>query len=464
MTKMHFHVTFLSDIVLPATSNNEGRITQLDFIPGSNFLGMVASKAYNDFEDPFTVFHSGKVRFGDAHILAGDKPTYKIPFSFFHEKLNKERLFNHHLIKDFSKFKQLKQKRDGYMTEDLTEVTIDYCYLQKSAYDSKKRRSKESAMYGYEAIKAGTSWQFGVTCDNVSETDKEKIKENLTGEKWLGKSKSSQYGKIQIDFIDEIPVSKQTDTIAGEKVYLYAKSRLALLDESANPTYDVKHILPGLSSQNVSYPDTQIRISSYTPYNTAMRTKCYERIVIEKGSVIVLQNITEEQLYEITKGVGAYQSEGFGEILVNPSFLLKEDGFTLKKIDKKRQYDKESETKSHSSDDPLIQFLMYRDSRKKAQLALVRSVEEFIEENKKYFPESMNSQWGAIRALCNRHNDQTIADAVKEFISKGVAKEKWDGKKREVLLKAIENTPDKVAFVKLLAIQMPKENEKGAAA
>lgn len=82
-----FEVEFLSDIVLLATSNTEGSSVDLDFIPGSNFLGMVA-REYDKFEDSFAVFHSGKVRFGDATILQENRPTYKAPLSYFHQKLD----------------------------------------------------------------------------------------------------------------------------------------------------------------------------------------------------------------------------------------------------------------------------------------------------------------------------------------------------------------------------------------
>ncbi|RLA78784.1 MAG: hypothetical protein DRG78_14280, partial [Epsilonproteobacteria bacterium] len=111
MKELVFQVEFISDIVLPATSNTEGNIEQLDFIPGSNFLGMVASK-YDEFQKrrtSFDIFHSGKVRFGDATLLKNGKQTYKMPLSYFHEKLDDSKIFNHHLIKDFSQHKQLKQ-------------------------------------------------------------------------------------------------------------------------------------------------------------------------------------------------------------------------------------------------------------------------------------------------------------------------------------------------------------------
>jgi len=144
MRELVYEVEFLSDIVLPATSNTEGNIQQLDFIAGSNFLGMVASK-YRDFEDSFKVFHSGAVKFGDATLLNDGKRTYKMPLSFFHEKANDKDILNHHFIEDFSEFEQLKQKRNGYITEDLKLLHVEYNYSQKSAYDTKHRRSLEGS-------------------------------------------------------------------------------------------------------------------------------------------------------------------------------------------------------------------------------------------------------------------------------------------------------------------------------
>ena len=133
MKDLIFNVAFLSDIVLPASSNTEGKIEALDFIAGSNFLGMVAKdKEYDKFENSFNVFHSGKVRFGDATLLQDETPTYKIPLCFFHEKLNKNKVVNQ-LYTSLSELEQAKQFREGYMSKDFSFSLVNYTYAQKSA-------------------------------------------------------------------------------------------------------------------------------------------------------------------------------------------------------------------------------------------------------------------------------------------------------------------------------------------
>ena len=65
MRELRFEITFKSPVILQASSNTQGKMSSLEFIPGSAFLGMVASR-YDDFSDPFKIFHSGAVKFCDA--------------------------------------------------------------------------------------------------------------------------------------------------------------------------------------------------------------------------------------------------------------------------------------------------------------------------------------------------------------------------------------------------------------
>ena len=442
MRELIFNVEFLSDIVLPASSNTEGNIEQLDFIPGSNFLGMVA-REYDSFNDSFNVFHSGAVRFGDATLLVEGEATYKMPLSFFHEKLNKTQMVNHHLIKDFSKFRQLKQKRKGYITQNLKEVSLDYNYAQKSAYDKNERRSREGSMYGYSSIPSGTMWHFSVKCGEVDKQDIERIVKNLVGKRRLGKSKSSQYGQV---FISEATKAEgaKSNLEQGTTTVLYAKSRIALVDAEGNPTYDLKYLLDGLEESNIIWEKSQIKTSTYTPYNGAMQTKSYSRVVINSGSVILLQNLTSEQLGRLEKGVGVYLNEGFGELLINPSFLAKEGEFILNGVNTKERI------KPLSITEDTVKFLNNRASKKRESLDLASTVHEFIAQNRKLYRDITNAQWGTIRSICSG-NSSDFRGEIRDYISDG--KVTWRTEQIETLLEEGKSR----AFIKLLSIQMPKD-------
>jgi len=452
MKELVFQVEFLSDIVLPASSNNEGNIEQLDFIPGSNFLGMVAANGvYEKFEESFKVFHSGDVKFGDATLLKDDKPTYKMPLSYFHEKLDDKELFNHHHIKDFSKFKQLKQKRSGYITVDKELVELEYNYSQKSAYDKEKRRSKDSSMYGYSAIPKGTKWQFSIKYDKLSNNDLDFIKK-LEGTQRLGKSKSAQYGLVNITKPQEKEFEININKHNGE-VVLYTNSRLALIDEYGNPTYDLKYLFKGLEDTNIDYTKSQIKTSTFTPYNSARETKDYERVCINKGSVIVLKELSN---ISIPNFVGAYQSEGFGEILINPSFLSNQDSFRLVVDSKDENKLNQRKKLTQTFEDTTVQFLANRHNTSIDKLELANEVASFISKNNSLYNKKMNSQWGTIRSICSNSDDKDIKKDVEKYISNGIAKTKWEGNKKSTLLNAIEESMSPLQFTKLLSMQMPK--------
>ena len=482
MRELRFEIAFKSAVILQASSNTQGKMSSLDFIPGSAFLGMAASR-YDDFSDPFKIFHSGTVKFCDAAPIKDGKEFFKIPLSYFREKLDSGKIYNHHLLSDseFEKFTQLKQMRSGYINDEKKQLSLDQDFSQKSAYDKSKRRSKDKEMYGYEAFRAGMKWRFSVKFDpSVSEKDIVLAKETLERSTRLGKSKSAEYGAVEIKFIGENTDEIQTFTPPEGYTFIYAKSRLALIDENGNPSYDVKYILPNLGANNVDYGKTQIRISNFAPYNGARATKDYERACINKGSVIALKNLSAEQITALKNGVGAYLSEGFGEVLINPWFLnggsVKEGPIRFQaEVEAKRSVEK----MPIQSD--LAEFLKQKQTAKDQALEIAERVADFIESHKDKFSKISKSQWGAIRSICRdvatndsvlddkeakisnqttEEKDENIADQVSKFIRNGVRKANWDCEKEtgngHVLLKAIKESKNKLKFTLLLSMQMPK--------
>jgi len=473
MKELIFQVEFLSDIVLPASSNTEGNIEPLDFIPGNNFLGMVA-KNYDNFSNSFDIFHSGKVRFGDATLLVDGEETYKMPFSFFHPKLDETKIYHHHFISQ--NLEQPKQMQSGYILADLSNGLkvkyLNYNYAQKSAYDAKNRRSKTSSMYGYKSIEAGRKWQFTVKHDEkMSSEDIKLLKETLIKSKRLGKSKSSQYGQIKITEGGE--VRDVTSIVERDEVILYAKSRIALVDEHGNATYDLKYLFDGIE---IDYPKCQIKTSTFTPYNGAMQTKTYERLVIEKGSVIIVKKLTDEQRKELETGVGLYLSEGFGELLINPSFLMQEEEIKLDETKKKSDNQNQREKIELESKYNTVNFLINRNNREIKKLDLANEIATFIRDNKSALGKKMNSQWGTIRSLTLQAQDADVLEKLlfedtpknkpKGFLMSKRAKDKWDStlidnmKKLRVFCSKEGNKIDYIQFIRLLAIDAPKQKEE----
>lgn len=456
MKKVDFKVTFLSDIVLHASSNTEGNIETLDFITGSSFLGIVA-KNYDDFKDnSFDVFHSGKVRFGEATLLVNNKSTYKMPFCFFKPKLdeNYKEVFNNHFV-DYSNQdildSQLKQVRSGYITSNLEYTNLDYVYSQKAAYDKVNRKSKDSTMFGYKAIQRGTTWKFTISFNDINDETQNQVIKAILGEKYLGKSKTAQYGKIKIEEFKDFKEENIENLNPNETTFVYINSSLALFDLNGMPTFELSKENLGLKTANIDWTKTQIRTKIITPYNYKRQTNDYSRLVIEKGSVIALSDASPEDINSLKAGIGAYLSEGYGEVLINPLFLLQEGRFQL--IKKDLVYE-QIENIIVEEDSTLISFLESKNESKTKVYDLGKEVQIFINENKDKFETVSKSQWGQIRMLVqfNQNND-TYIEKIEEFISHGTSKKQW-----EKAYKTFTNTlkEENIEFIKLLSMMMPK--------
>ena len=433
----------------------------------------MVAKYYNEFDDSFEVFHSGAVRFGDGHIIHNNKKTFSVPFSFFAPKglsleEAKEELFNEHFLtkKDYEEFisknKQLKQQRSGFLTLDAKVAKIKHNYRQKSAYDSSKRKSKDSAMFGYYALEKGSKWAFCVELDN--EKYKDKIIEILEKSKRLGKSKSAEYGRIKITFLDEKEESipQKLEPIEINKkyyIFLYAYSRLALTNQGINSfDFDLESLCLS-SNEKISWDKSNIRTYRYTPYNFKRENRDFERLVIDKGSVIAIEverdfdvkNYNEK----IKKGVGLFLSEGHGKVIINPIFL------TTKTPNFSEFRNLETETKSKLSDSKLVSYLKDIKQQEEKEYKLLKEVKEFI---KNHNVKNKKSQWGQIRSICSAFmDDEKVYNALfaeeRGFLMHGKAKEKWDKKLIQDLKNRNKNNYH--SFIKLLSIYAPKEDDKG---
>jgi len=460
MHKQKFEVEFLDDIVLNSSSaTTMGLSDTLDYIPASAFLGMVAKgDNYNKFSDSFGIFHSSKVRFGDGHILNGNNYSYKVPFSYFinkGESLEEAKIYHHHKLtktqRDELKSKgiQLKQVRSGYFDKDFNLLELKYNYTQKSAFEN--RRSKKSSMYGYRAIKRGAKFGFEISCDDKKLLDEvvEKL-DNKTHR--LGKSKNNQFGRVKIKLNNSIDTTITQKPLIDNKILLYAKSNLALIDNEGNfiatPTTSSLN-LP--NSAKIDFKNSQIRNRVYSPYNSTRDTRDYERVIIEKGSIIAVEveSSFDLQSYQerIKNGVGAYLSEGFGEIIINPAFLYDEVNFNKQKtktailgIDIKDNYNLN-----------LSSYLQAQKDKKEIEKTLIQKAYQYRDK----FSKNTTSQWGVVRQIASIITDDEIIDKLKETLNKGVAKEKWknDLLKLINLLKEVEQ---KSLFAKFLAMEVSR--------
>lgn len=472
MKTLKFKCTLSSDVILNQKAASEGANNTLDFIPGSNFLGIVAAK-YADFGDAaMEVFHSGKVRFGDAHPVCKDHDsmrTLRVPASMYYPKLKKASevcYIRHEYRRDKDNEgdrnpQQLKQCRQGFYAFDNGvgyEAETSKNFALKSAYDSENRRSMNSQMFGYEALDKGAVFYLDVEVD--SDDLAETISAALLAERNIGRSRTAQYGSVKIEKHDFTEAQSRPKTDDGY-VTVYADGRLIFIDNNGEPTFRPTAKELGLDSGEIDWNRSQVRTFQYAPWNGKRKTRDADRCGIEKGSVFVVKDC-KNQDFE-SKYVGVYRNEGFGRVIYNPEFLDTADNasngqakFKLKEGEKEATGTKKPTLirADKINNSPLLNYINRAISAKKADEYIRKKVNEFVDENKdKFTGERLASQWGAIRTIAMQYKDGKVikdklfvqAEDKKNcgYLVHGVAKDKWSACGRKGLLENFLKEMDK---------------------
>lgn len=465
MIEIGFKCKLLTDIILSQKSATEGSQMTLDFIPGAVFLGISASSLYKELDSVLShkIFHTISVRFGDAHIYneQTNLKSFKIPLTFFQDKYNPGEIYLWSKIRNKPDI-QAKQMREGfYFFDDVKNTAVKSDIRKnfsiKSAYDPERRRSKDEAMFGYEALLKNSVWQFTVMIDQtvISEEYVKVIINSLCGIKKIGRSRSAQYGLVEISQLN-YEQFKNSVSEDDNIILLYAESRVVFKDVNGLPKFlpDLEAI--GINGYQINLEDTQIRTFQYSPFNSKRLTRDGDRIGIEKGSVICINRDPQCKSHSSlvnTLFVGFHQNEGFGKILVNPPFLNRTSGdspsynFT---IDTRNTTLPILASDNSSSTTKLLTHLnTLKDNHSLITASNIIS-NNFINAHFKLFKSSTYaSQWGSIRkiAIESKTLDElknNILDDNNGSLKNGVAKDQWSkGNRLKIITDLITNLNEK---------------------
>ena len=495
--KLQFKCTLLSDIIINQKASTSGHQETLDFIPGSNFLGITAAALYNEEKlskkEQVMLFHSGQIKFGDAHPSHNGQRALRVPASFYYPKLESitDRCFIHHYFtknqdKEDLQLKQCRDKFYLFANGVAKEIKTDKTFAIKSAYDRINRKSKDEQLYGYQSIDNGAIYYFEIDLDDAAAYLADKIKEAIIGKKHIGRSRTAQYGLVNIELTNYKETQSNRTSSKEGMLCIYADSRLIFINEATGlPTFQPALKDFGLTNGEIQWELSQIRTFQYAPWNYKRQSRDMDRCGLEKGSVIVIK--TDDSPTTIPEYVGYFKNEGFGRIIVNPDFLQAKPNsnglavYQLKKEETplvKAQPGKEEQLSTY--DKLLLNYLVDKQKEENNKNAIYKSVEEFVSHahNTKIFTQEVfASQWGNIRNLAIQYPDKNqlmnelfnktaLKNGVKipfAYLTHGVAKEKWDERNRRRLLEDFisKTAPESVQFAVInLASEMAKKCSK----
>lgn len=332
----------LDEVVVSRTSATTGQHRCLPFIPGSNLLGAIASTLYDERDGRmFDIFHSGRVRFGDARPLTPSlQSTWPVPLAWHGDKgggatHDNERWRADAILNlaatglDDSGFLQPQQIREAFVGETDERVRPRTRYRMKTAIARSTGSAADGQLFGYEALARGQRFRATLSADDAALL--EPLRKHLRDVIYLGRSRSAQYGRAKIVSVkDSRPLSQAPlATLDGvPHLVLWLASDLAARDAGTGmPTYT-----PGLADLGLddlvsgvaATEKTFVRTRRYSPFNAKRRAHDLERQVIVGGSVLCyrLERMPDPQLAarlaeRLAAGLGEHREAGLGEVVLD---------------------------------------------------------------------------------------------------------------------------------------------------
>ena len=436
-----FEATLLSDVVLNQTSATAGGHASLDFIPGASFLGAAAARVYDELGTAaFTAFHSGKVRFGNAYPLASDgTPTFPVPLSWHKRKgadlhdgaVNCAAYADGTTDSNLLALGSLQQVRRGYVSASGIYVFPETSFRLKTAIDrAAGGRAKESQLFGYESLRAGSRWWFELRADDdVPDGLLAAIEGALVGVLGVGRSKSAEYGRVAV--APHAQWRTAVENVTGDDVVLvYCESDALFRDPRTGATT----LMPspavfGLPPASALVPErTFVRSRTYAPYNGKRRANDLDRTVVCKGSVFAYgapgANLAAARQF-VSRGVGEWRQDGLGVVSVAPSLLATQ------------KYSLQPDAGTASLSVPLVppstlaKWLVARGAERALEVAVEEAVEQWLAEIKSKLGHGPSkSQWGTVRQLAAAAASAQALDGVlfatgTGFCVHGVSSKVW---------------------------------------
>jgi CRISPR-associated protein Csx10 len=334
--RQYFKITTIQPVVMTASNATQGGLQSLDYLTGSSLLGLAASKLYSKLseEQSWHYFHNGSLCFSDAYPVVGNLPTIPTPASWYFEKgkqwsqggrISFSELTNH-CSPLFSRNDsvQYKQCRDGFVNGEGQVSSVKHTLITKTALDE-NQTAKDGQLFNYSAIDAEQTFVSSVYGE---EHAVELVTSAISGIHSVGRSRSSEFGKVMIEAI-ESPYVDAHPSVNNDTVVLFCQSDLEVIDQFGQPTFTplLSDLVEGVDedielSPNLSF----IRTHRVNLFNRARGGFDSENLLITKGSILVFEGVTltDELLHKLASAVGLNQQLGFGQVIVNPTWLIED--------------------------------------------------------------------------------------------------------------------------------------------
>ncbi len=363
--RYYYKATALDGIAVSETHANTYSASCLDYIPGSAILGALAADLYSEEtlhpEELDQLFQNGSSVFSNAYPTDKGEITLPVPLCLHYPKdqpQSRDSIENKCVRSDDDSREQYKQLRSGFITPSCEiSTSIRHRTITRTAIDPESQSARNRTLHTTEFISPGSVFAgfIDINCDDLAHKIDGRIRGFLNSTIRIGNGRGSEFGRIRLEFLDMTEPCLNTPVTCGNKLFLWCLSdcefiSLATGQNSPVPVFDNLWILmeqqdgkscgagrqemePAIQSGNsvtgTYKPDSSfVRNISVRHFNRTRGGLDSENLLVKKGSIICFETSRElsvGELEELQKhGIGINMQYGYGQVLINPEWLVKE--------------------------------------------------------------------------------------------------------------------------------------------
>lgn len=412
--------------------NSTGTSRFLSYIPGSLIRGafiknyMILNKCSDILknEESKSWFFENKLEFLNGYISNDESErSYPMPQGFFAEATEilqyeeEESIYvKNKLLVDIEDTDKKFPSNDYIFINDTEAETLSV--KSKFNLHIKKGKEKEKKVFRYEAIKEEQEFISYIKC-NLENKDIEKVKKIINdGEFYIGGSKGSGYGSVEISIEGEYernPEIIYEDNDFENYLIIYTLSDGIFLDKNGvlRGYIDEEYLKEKLKLSEVKLEDYVTDTVIVGGYNNKCNCRLPQYEANKAGSLYKYSfsgEINEEDLINLmNEGAGIRTEEGFGRIMILPEMPIE----TIGKKSEENAYCENDNYTLNDKEKKQIQFIVNQICKNKIEEIMQKIIVSNYKKDKKV----NKNQIGKLVQLFNLAQSKSKEEG-KEFIKK----------------------------------------------
>ena len=309
MTTTALRITLIDPVIASSDVATAAVPSSLPYLPGAMLWGIFANHVYQDSSlkpRALDLLHGGGPVFSDALPEVGGTVALPAPKSLHRHKDGGDW---QDWVRDgrAAGFKQAKSGQlgpwQGRRLSDWPEVRVRMESTQRTAIDPNDLRAAPGQIYGLQALSAAQSFVATISGDAGHVAT---AMQALSQVRVLGRSRNAEFGRVRIE---PVQVPALPDPGPNPAMILWCLSDLAAHDDKWQPTERPDRLLDA----EIDWSRSFVRHRAYAPFNATWQTRQPERLVITRGSVLVLKTPVTAGFHR----VGFWAEQGLGHVLAS---------------------------------------------------------------------------------------------------------------------------------------------------